>query len=529
VSIESVQQFLVDADLRLLDGSSESWSFDYDVAGRSFHVTYPDGHVRVQLYDNEGRLNSRCYDYGSQSHCYTAAYDGAGNPQTMTDPYGGSESFQYDALNRLTQVTRTVGGQPDHVESYSYNALGALHTNYDPVAMTQVTLDDQRPQIAGSGKADSAIANTLGGQPVTLDGGGRVTALLGTTFNYDLLGFVTSTQVVNGANTVTDSFRYDSFFARNERTHTETSPATTTTTFYAYEGANLVATLTASGATTDAYLFDGVDQPLRLRRAGSSYFYEVDLAGNVRRLRDATGADLGGYRYTAFGASFGPDAQAAAPTIDQPLRWKGRWFENVAGGTYDVRARWWSPQMGAFLSIDEFAYHDRNSTLWGWPNQNPMVYADPTGHFWWILAGAAAGGALDLGAQLYGNGGNFSQVNWGEVAGWTAAGAGVGLLPEFALGIAFSGLSTSGGLTAVTSWAPQGVDATIAAGRWVMLGGATIRNWLLTGTGYPFANSQTEYVLTSELQNVPNEIGGVGGACAAATKQAIGQRIVGGP
>src|SRR5260221_5497676 len=62
------------------------------------------------------------------------------------------------------------------------------------------------------------------------------------------------------------------------------------------------------------------------------------------------------------------------------FRWKGRWFENVAGGVYEVRARWWSPQMGAFLSIDEYAYHDRNSTLWGWPGQNPLSWSDPTGH-----------------------------------------------------------------------------------------------------------------------------------------------------
>ena len=47
-----------------------------------------------------------------------------------------------------------------------------------------------------------------------------------------------------------------------------------------------------------------VDHPLRLFRGGTRYFYEVDVAGNVRRLRDSTGADLGGYRYTAFGQTF---------------------------------------------------------------------------------------------------------------------------------------------------------------------------------------------------------------------------------
>ncbi|MGD0527709.1 MAG: hypothetical protein ABSE49_21430 [Polyangiaceae bacterium] len=85
--------------------------------------------------------------------------------------------FTYDALNRLTGVTRSVGGVVEHVETYTYNAVGAVKTTFDPVAMTEVTLDDQRPLLAGGSTGDAAVPNTLNGQPVTLDGGGRVTAL----------------------------------------------------------------------------------------------------------------------------------------------------------------------------------------------------------------------------------------------------------------------------------------------------------------------------------------------------------------
>jgi hypothetical protein len=54
-----------------------------------------------------------------------------------------------------------------------------------------------------------------------------------------------------------------------------------------------------------SYLFDGIDHPLRIARPGVAttnyYYYEVDLAGNVRGLRASGGASLGGYRYSAFG------------------------------------------------------------------------------------------------------------------------------------------------------------------------------------------------------------------------------------
>jgi len=46
-----------------------------------------------------------------------------------------------------------------------------------------------------------------------------------------------------------------------------------------------------------------------------------------------------------------------------------------------MRARWWSPQVGAFLSIDELAYQDVRSTLWGWPRQNALKWSDPSGHY----------------------------------------------------------------------------------------------------------------------------------------------------
>ena len=44
-----------------------------------------------------------------------------------------------------------------------------------------------------------------------------------------------------------------------------------------------------------------------------------------------------------------------------------------------MRARQWVPEMGSFLTIDEYSEHDPTTTLWGWPSQNPLRYSDPTG------------------------------------------------------------------------------------------------------------------------------------------------------
>ncbi len=113
------------------------------------------------------------------------------------------------------------------------------------------------------------------------------------------------------------------------------------------------------------------------------------------------GSDAGGYRYTAFGTQMPADATTPSAQFDQPLRWKGRLFtEFVPGaGLYDVRARAWSPEMGAFTSIDEYAYHDARSTLWGWPGENPIAAADPSGHCPWCIAIGMGIGVLGMGAS----------------------------------------------------------------------------------------------------------------------------------
>jgi len=205
---------------------------------------------------------------------------------------------------------------------------------------------------------------------VTLDVGGRVTSLGGTSFTWSKEGFLRQAQDPIPA--VAETYGVDSTmrrFARLQGAGTE---------LYVFEGLDRVATLDASGAVVDSYLFDGIDHPLRIARPGASTnydYYEVDLAGNVRGLRASGGASLGGYRYSAFGQTLEDTS-----LINQPLRWKGRWFSPVAGGTYDVRARQWSPELGVFLSIDEFGFHDRRSTLWGWPGQSPPRYRDPKGN-----------------------------------------------------------------------------------------------------------------------------------------------------
>jgi len=373
------------------------YRYAYDALGRSTRLTYPDGHVRVQVFDDLGRITSRCYQYPgdvSLDRCYAASYDAVGNPVRLVDPEG-SDVYVYDALDRLTKVTRSdAGGVVLGVEEYAYNALGALRVH------AGAAVDHQRPRLAGGGSADAAVPATLDAQAVVLDGGGRVTSLRGAALAWSKNGQLRGASAPVPASPLT--FGFDAAM-RRAWTVGQADPE-----LYHYEGPHRIAAIVPKDLPPDqlTFLFDGVDHPLRLagtrvRDAGPPpsppsreqgpvvvAYYELDLAGNVRRLRARDGRDLGGYRYSAFGETLEDTVQRLViPNIyggdnrKQPLRWKGMWRFDVGGGTelYDARARMWSPALGSFLSVDEFGFHDTTSTLWAWPNQNPVAFSDPSG------------------------------------------------------------------------------------------------------------------------------------------------------
>jgi RHS repeat-associated protein len=417
-----------------------TYRYAYDELGRSKRLEFPDGDARVQIYDEVGRIISRCYEYAdpSLSRCYGAQYDPVGNPVRLTDPEG-SDVFQYDALDRLTKATRLDRNDlPILVEDYAFNALGALALH------AGAPVDHRRPRLDGAGLADAAVPATVDGVPVTLDVGGRVSALQGANLAWSKTGQLRHVDLPVPQNPV--EFAFDAF---DRRVSTQ-GPATigliaNSISFpagqelYLYEGVHRIAAVApesarfTNGVVLQSFLYDGVDHPLRLSSPEITVtnvpalpqtpqvafhdatprtvaYYELDLAGNVRRLRQPGGLDLGGYRYSAFGETLEDTVvlQTANPLIvadnrTQPLRWKGMWRYDFGGGVelYDARARMWSPKLGTFLSVDEFAFHDARGTLWGWPGQNSIRWRDPSGR---IGMGDSASSDRAIG----------SPQNWGD-------------------------------------------------------------------------------------------------------------------
>jgi RHS repeat-associated protein len=139
----SLTRYTYDSARRLTaftDANENTTHYSYGLFGVT-QVTYPDSTEESFSYDAVGNLLQKTDSNGSTVFTYNAvyqlidvlypdstsvtfAYDENGNRITMTDQKG-STSHTYDMRNRLTSETRAIGGVP-YTVSYQYDAASRI-------------------------------------------------------------------------------------------------------------------------------------------------------------------------------------------------------------------------------------------------------------------------------------------------------------------------------------------------------------------------------------------------------------------
>ena len=97
------------------------------------------------------------------------------------------------------------------------------------------------------------------------------------------------------------------------------------------------------------------------------------------------------YRYDAWGKCKVLDATGAEITdnthigILNPFRYRSYYFDHGIG-LYFLKTRYYDPEIGRFMTIDDLSYLDPESinglNLYAYCGNNPVMYADPSGHRW---------------------------------------------------------------------------------------------------------------------------------------------------
>ena len=438
------------------------------------------------LYDTANRISSQSWmlkdnlSTGNGSYTtYTESYtyrtsDGA--LSSMTPAVGSKITFTYDVIKRLSGQSNGIYSKTydyrdisssrttTQVETLSYskvsNSLAALSLTYGYDEVGNIA------SITGTGRSDlnatydydqqgqlTNETNQKGSYTYTYDTYGNIRSVSGAeshsytygdtngwydlltkydnhTINYDAIGNPT-----NWYNTKAWNFTW-----QNGRQLASASDGTTSIT-YTYDVAGIRDSKKV-GSTTYNYLtlngqvvrqtwgsnkldiiYDNQSRPYALVYNGTTYYYILNLQGDVIRIVDTSGNTVADYVYDAWGKPLNSSSYASSHLYHiNPIRYRGYYYDTETG-LYYLQSRYYDPAVKRFINSD--GQFDSNAAfvgynLYSYCANNPIIYRDETGGsivLTCILVGAA------IGALAGGVGGAVASKHvTGEVNGWWIVG-----------------------------------------------------------------------------------------------------------
>jgi RHS repeat-associated protein len=333
------------------------------------------------------------------------------NDQVNVAP--SDESFTYDALDRLKSAETKITAQSyDVTEAYDYYDNGNIfHKGSKQYAYT------------GCNGGAHAVCSIDGGSAFVYDERGNMTSGLGRSLSYNAQNKVTHVDShplpSQGHDTGVVDFAYGADGSRVlQQASDGTSVARTTYVGLGDTGKSLYerTSLGTPGAPPSSFLhvqfiYAGPvhgGNALAVRSvtvAGSSTsdatkYYHFDHLGSVTAMSDekghvvdalwggGSGQDATIMGYDAWGARRGPEGRPSNPaSFDlQPGHREFTGHEAIPNvGLVNMNGRVYDPVLGRFLSPDssvQFAGDLQSHNRYSYVQNNPLTYADPTGH--WI-------------------------------------------------------------------------------------------------------------------------------------------------
>lgn len=385
--------------------------YEYDHVGNMTKLTYPDGRIVNYAYDAANRMTSVNDGTGVTSYLYDPT---TGYLTGQTLPNGVVTSYTYDADGRLTDVT--------HRKSDA-SLLMAFHYTLDANGLRTAVRKDTP---FGSETTSYVYDELLRLNQVTYPDGRVVT------YTYDALG--NRLRMVDSVNGTTDylydadnrllraggeTFEYDA----NGNTILRTSPAGTIEytwdaenrlvgyadgqhlVLFEYDGdgnrvmktvdgvrtnyvndvsrplAQVLATAMADGSVDQQYIY-GLER-VGLNDGGVSnwryYLYDSPLR-SVRSVLRTTGDIIASAEYDVFGAPVG-----ALESAGQPFAYNGE-ANDAETGLIFLRARYYNPVLGRFLSSDPFGgyqFSSQSLNPYAYVANDPVNLIDPLGLTWY--------------------------------------------------------------------------------------------------------------------------------------------------
>ena len=135
---------------------------------------------------------------------------------------------------------------------------------------------------------------------------------------------------------------------------------------------------TDSGGTVTAYYIYGRGLISRISASGTPLYYHFDVRGSTVALSDSTGTLTDAYAYDPFGK-----VANSQGTTANPFKYVGKYGVMDEGNGLDyIRARYYSPDVGRFITKDPFPGTDGDSQSlhrYVYAVNNPIRFVDTSG------------------------------------------------------------------------------------------------------------------------------------------------------
>ena len=338
----------------------------FDQAGNRTELRYPDGKQVLYGYDSLNRLESLTNWLGGEVRYLR---DSRGAVTNIINANGTTVHFDHDALGRLTNI---VNLSPTSAvissEGLHLDPIGNLSNVIDIKTLVPIL---QSTNVAYSYDAANRLT-AVNGRAATHDRNGNLTGLGSDSYRFDYNDRLISYAV---GGTLGGQYQYDG--VGNRLQHTTNGVARR---FVLDRLGALTQVLTDTddtGIITSYYVY-GLGLAQRIMRDGATDTYHFDHRGSTVALSSSTGELVSAYAYDSFGSLLNIEEENP-----QPFRFLGRHgLSDDGAGLYYVRARFYSPALGRFLTKDPLTGLDSNPqslNRYIYSLNNPFRYFDPSG------------------------------------------------------------------------------------------------------------------------------------------------------
>lgn len=347
------------------DGLGDTTLFQYDADANLTTETYPNSTLASFSYDAADQmisvLDTNAAGAPFLSLCYTRSPNGlVATTNSSCTAAGPTATYSYDGSSRLTSAGLAGGAPPT---TYGYDLADNLTSVTSPAGMTRSLSYDSADELlaakdAATGRSVSFSYNLQGDRTSETDS-------LGNQVNF---GFNQADQLASYKGPVLSDIGQ--------------KVATPSQSYYLYDGSGLRTDLSwdLSGPMplvvgtldTTAYLTGPNGLPVeRIDAAGNALYFHQDQLGSTRALTGAAGVVVATYSYGDYGQSI-----ASGTAVANPFLFAGQYTDPLSGLLY-MRARWYDPTTGQFLSVDSAAKATHEP--YSYAEDDPVNLSDPTG------------------------------------------------------------------------------------------------------------------------------------------------------